>query len=92
VPALTTALADAPVVISTTSLMALDAQVPVAQAAKAAGVSLFLLSEYGGPTDNLEGLQLWEVGPPLLLVYTGPFADYVVTTQCVPFMVSFPRG
>jgi len=103
VAALTTALADAHVVISTVSLMALDAQVPVAQAAKAAGASLFLPSEYGGPTDSLQGLQgllgakgtlqdkLREVGPPLLLVYTGPFADYS-WSQCVPFMISFPRG
>ena len=101
VAALTTALADAHVVISTVSLMALDAQVPVAQAAKAAGATLFLPSEYGGPTDNLQGLlgakgtlqdKLREVGPPLLLVYTGPFADYS-WSQCVPScMISFPRG
>jgi hypothetical protein len=85
VPALTTALAGAHVVISTISLLAVDVQVPVAQAAKAAGASLFLPSEFGGPTDNLQGLlgikgalhaTLREVGPPLLLLYTGPFADY----------------
>ncbi|KAI0284500.1 NAD-P-binding protein [Russula brevipes] len=85
VPALTTALAGTHVVISTISLLAVDIQVPVAQAAKAAGASLFLPSEYGGPTNNLQGLlgikgalhaKLREVGPPLLLVYTGPFADY----------------
>jgi hypothetical protein len=65
--------------------MAIDKQAPIAQAAKAAGASLFLPSEFGGPTDNLQGLlggkgnlhaKLREVGPPLLLVYTGPFADY----------------
>jgi hypothetical protein len=42
-------------------------------------------SEFGGPTDALQGLlgakgalhaKFREVGPPLLLVYTGPFADY----------------
>jgi hypothetical protein len=75
------------VVISTINLAALDAQVAIAQAAKAAGVSLFIPSEFGGPTDGLrpESLlgvkgalhaKLREVGPPLLLVYTGPFADY----------------
>jgi len=85
VPALTTALAGVHVVISTISLMAIDVQVPIAQAAKAAGASVFLPSEFGGPTENLQGLlggkgtlhaKLREVGPPLLLVYTGPFADY----------------
>jgi len=85
VPALTVALAGVHVVISTISLMAIDVQVPIAQAAKAAGASLFLPSEFGGPTDNLQGLlggkgtlhaKLREVGPPLLPVYTGPFADY----------------
>jgi uncharacterized protein YbjT (DUF2867 family) len=83
--ALTSALAGAHVVISTISLMAIDAQVPIAQAAKAAGASLFVPSEFGGSTDRLQGLlgtkgalhaKLREVGPPLLLVYTGPFADY----------------
>ncbi|KAH9993632.1 NAD-P-binding protein [Russula vinacea] len=85
VPALTAALAGAHVVISTISLFAIDAQVPIAEAAKAAGASLFVPSEFGGPTDNLEGVfgakgtlhaKLREVGPPLVLVYSGPFADY----------------
>jgi hypothetical protein len=65
--------------------MAVDVQVPIAQAAKAAGASVFVPSEFGGPTENLQGLlgvkgalhaKLREVGPPLLLVYNGPFADY----------------
>ena len=85
VPALTSALAGAHVVISTISLMAIDTQVPIAQAAKAAGAGIFAPSEFGRPTDNLQGLlgvkgalhaKLREVGPPLLLVYTGPFVDY----------------
>ena len=85
VPALTSALAGAHVVISTISLMAIDAQVPIAQAARTAGANLFVPSEFGMPTEGLEGLlggkgaqhaKLREVGPPLLLVYTGPFADY----------------
>ena len=84
-PALTTVLAGTHVVISTISLMAIETQVPIAQAAKAAGASLFLPSEFGGPTENLQGLlgaksalhaKLRSVGPPLLLVYNGPFADY----------------
>jgi uncharacterized protein YbjT (DUF2867 family) len=85
VPALTAALAGVHVVISTISLFGIDAQVPVAEAAKAAGASVFIPSEFGGPTDNLQGVfgtkstlraKLREVGPPLLVVYTGPFADY----------------
>ncbi|KAH8993477.1 NAD-P-binding protein [Lactarius akahatsu] len=85
VSALTTALGGAHVVISTVSLTVIDAQVPVAQAAKAAGAHVFIPSEFGGPTDHLNdsllGLKgalhakLREVGPPLLLVYTGPTAD-----------------
>jgi len=84
VPALTSALTGTHVVISTISFMAIDAQVHIAQAAKAAGASLFLPSEFGGQTDSQQGLfgakgglhaKLREVGPPQLLVYTGPFAD-----------------
>ncbi|KAI0267015.1 hypothetical protein BC834DRAFT_872160 [Gloeopeniophorella convolvens] len=62
VSALTTALRGADVVISTISLLVIDAQVPV-----------FVPSEFGGPTEKLEGLlaakgalheRLREVGPP----------------------------
>ncbi|KAI9457886.1 NAD-P-binding protein [Russula earlei] len=85
VPALTKALAGVHVVISTISLLAIDVQVTVAEAAKAAGASVFVPSEYGGPTENLPGplgakgtlqAKLREVGPPTLVVYTGPFADF----------------
>jgi len=85
VSALTKALAGAHVVISTITLTAIDAQVTVAEAAKAAGASLFVPSEYGGPTENLPGplgakgtlqTKLREVGPPILPVYSGPFADF----------------
>ncbi|KAH9171186.1 NAD-P-binding protein [Lactarius sanguifluus] len=85
VPALTTALSGVHVVISTISAFALDAQVPIAQAAKAAGAQTFLPSEFGGPTEHLKDnvlgpkgalqAKLREVGPPLLVVNTGPFAD-----------------
>jgi len=85
VSALTKALAGAHVVISTITLTAIDAQVTVAEAAKAAGASVFVPSEYGGPTENLPGplgakgtlqTKLREVGPPILPVYSGPFADF----------------
>ncbi|KAH9957369.1 NAD-P-binding protein [Russula dissimulans] len=85
VSALTKALAGAHVVISTITLTAIDAQVAVAEASKAAGASVFVPSEYGGPTENLPGplgakgtlqTKLREVGPPILPVYCGPFADF----------------
>ena len=85
VPALTAALAGTHVVISTISLFAIEAQVPIAEAAKAAGAQLFLPSEFGGANANQLGVfgaktklhdKLREVGPPLLLVYTGSFSDY----------------
>ncbi len=85
VRALTAALAGAHVVISTVNVFVIDVQVPIAEAAKAAGAQLFLPSEFGGVTDNLEGAlgakgalhaKLREVGPPQLLVYSGPFADF----------------
>jgi predicted dinucleotide-utilizing enzyme len=85
VSALTTALGGVHVVISTVSAFALDSQVHIAQAAKAAGAQVFIPSEFGGPTEHLKDNQLGlkgalhaklrEVGPPLLLVYTGPFSD-----------------
>ncbi|KAI9449456.1 NAD-P-binding protein [Lactarius psammicola] len=86
VSALTIALGGAHVVISTIGLAAVDVQVPIAQAAKAAGAHVFVPSEFGVPTDSLKDsllgvkgalhAKLREVGPPLLLVYTGPFADF----------------
>lgn len=85
VPALTAAFTGTHVIISTISLFAIDAQVPMAEAAKAAGAKLFLPSEFGGPTDSQQGVfgakgalhaKLREVGPPELIVYTSSFADY----------------
>jgi hypothetical protein len=84
------------VVISTVSAFALDSQVHIAQAAKAAGAQVFIPSEFGGPTEHLKDNQLGlkgalhaklrEVGPPLLLVYTGPFSD-AMWIECVAFFV-----
>lgn len=85
VPALTVAFAGTHVVISTISLFAIDAQVPMAEAAKAAGAKLFLPSEFGGQTDKQQGVfgakgalhaKLREVGPPQLIVYTSSFSDF----------------
>jgi hypothetical protein len=58
--------------------------VSIAQAAQAAG-QVFIPSEFGVPTENLEDsllghkgalhAKIREAGPPLLPVYTGPWAD-----------------
>jgi len=79
------ALAGIDVVISTISPVALGLQVGIAEAAKEAGVKLFIPSEFGGPTEGAtEGLfgaksrvqdQLKSVGIPYALVYTGPHVD-----------------
>jgi uncharacterized protein YbjT (DUF2867 family) len=79
------ALANVHVVISTISIMALNVQVRIAVAAKAAGVQLFVPSEFGGPSsEKTEGLyaakvgtknQLKALGMPYTAFYTGTFAD-----------------
>ncbi|KAH9963338.1 NAD-P-binding protein [Russula dissimulans] len=75
------------VVISTISGAALDVQGKIAEAAKEAGVKLFIPSEFGGVTEGeSKGLfgqkaniqdQLKGLGIPYLFLYTGPFADYI---------------
>ncbi|KAA1474003.1 NAD-P-binding protein [Dentipellis sp. KUC8613] len=84
---LTAALSGVDVVISTLSIPALAAQDAVAVAAKAAGVRLFVPSEFGGRSDEItEGLllpkkrfhaRLQEIGLPYVLVYTGGFSDLI---------------
>jgi len=81
------ALTGVDVVISTISGAALDVQGRIAEAAKQAGVKLFIPSEFGGITEGeSEGLfgqkagiqdQLKALGIPYLFCYTGPFADYI---------------
>jgi uncharacterized protein YbjT (DUF2867 family) len=81
------ALAGIDVVISTISGTALGVQPAIAEAAKEAGVKLFIPSEFGGPTEGAtEGLfgakagvqdQLKAVGMPYALMYTGPFSDFL---------------
>ncbi|TFY63177.1 hypothetical protein EVG20_g6417 [Dentipellis fragilis] len=90
--ALTAALSGVDVVISTFSPTGFEAQENVAVAAKAAGVRLFVPSEFGNPTEGIkEGLlavksrfhaRLRELGLPSLLVFNGPFTDYIF----VPFV------
>ena len=79
------ALTGVDVVISTVPLTALDVQPVVAEAAKEAGVKLFVPSEFGVPTEGATvGLfgakanihkQLKAIGIPYALFYTGTFAD-----------------
>ena len=81
------ALTGVDVVISTVSMAALGVQEKIAAAAKEAGVKLFVLSEFGGNTEektegvqgvkaNIRG-QLKALGLPYAGFYTGPFADYL---------------
>ncbi|KAI0321735.1 NAD-P-binding protein [Amylostereum chailletii] len=84
---LTKALAGVDVLVSTIAGPALPIQVPLAEAAKAAGVQLFVPSEFGNPTEGIkEGIfthksnmhaKLREIGIPYTLVFNGPFSDYV---------------
>jgi uncharacterized protein YbjT (DUF2867 family) len=81
------ALTGVDVVISTLPGTALDVQPGIAEAAKEAGVKLFVPSEFGGPTEGAtEGLfgskaniqeRLKAIGIPYALFYTGPFADFL---------------
>ena len=81
------ALTGVDVVISTIPGMAVDVQPIIAEAAKEAGVSLFVPSEFGGPTEGeTEGFlgakakiheQLKVIGLPYALFYTGGFSDYL---------------
>ncbi|KAI0055616.1 NAD-P-binding protein [Artomyces pyxidatus] len=66
---------------------ALDAQPGLAEAARKAGVRLFVPSEFGNPTEHLTaGMlgqkgtfqgRLREMGLPSAMFYTGPFADLI---------------
>ncbi|TFY63178.1 hypothetical protein EVG20_g6419 [Dentipellis fragilis] len=82
---LVAALAGVDVVVSAITLMALDAQSALAIAAKEAGVSLFVPSEFGTQTHNLEDgpmlpkreaqEELQRLGLPYALFYAGSFTD-----------------
>ncbi|KZT19869.1 NAD(P)-binding protein [Neolentinus lepideus HHB14362 ss-1] len=85
---LVSALQGTDVVISTLGGGAIDAQqIALADAAKQAGVSLFVPSEFGNPTEGAtEGIlgtknrihrHLEKIGLPYALFHTGLFTDYV---------------
>ena len=85
--ALKAALHGVDVVISALGGDAIQVQLPIAEAAKAAGVKLFVPSEFGNPTtgDHSPGplrpksdlhAILKKLGLPYTLFFTGPWPDY----------------
>ncbi|KAI0269429.1 NAD-P-binding protein [Gloeopeniophorella convolvens] len=83
------ALTGVDVVISAISGKVLDLQTIIAEAAKEAGVKLFLPSEWGGNTEGASGglsgkkaaihTYLKALGLPYALFFTGPLSDYIFT-------------
>ncbi|KAI0269403.1 NAD-P-binding protein [Gloeopeniophorella convolvens] len=83
------ALTGVDVVISAISPRAVGIQTTIAEAAKEAGVKLFLPSEWGGDTEGAsEGpfgqkaaiqTHLKALDLPYALFFTGPFSDYIFT-------------
>ncbi|KLO19054.1 NAD-P-binding protein [Schizopora paradoxa] len=82
------ALAGTEVVISTVGALALGAQTQLADASKAAGVQLFVPSEFGGPTEGGVDNALFEAkfslqkhlkeqNLPFALFFTGLFSDFI---------------
>lgn len=81
------ALKGVEVIISTVGPGGLESQVSLAQAARKAGVQLFVPSEFGNPTNGIKDESsplfvkkkvqdsLKATGMPYLLVFNGPFAD-----------------
>ncbi|KAJ7071412.1 hypothetical protein C8F01DRAFT_1110434 [Mycena amicta] len=75
------------VVLATLATTAVSAQKPIVDAAKAAGVKLFVPSEYGIPTEgetqgvsgakNQIAEQLKNLGIPSLRIYTGIFIEFI---------------
>ena len=87
-PALKSLLSNIDVIVSTLGGEGLALQLPLAVAAKEAGVKLFAPSEFSLPTDELteEAFQsknvfkakLKEIGLPFTVYYTGLFTDIVL--------------
>ncbi|KIJ21432.1 hypothetical protein PAXINDRAFT_159524 [Paxillus involutus ATCC 200175] len=81
------------VVISTLAGDGFAAQVPLADAAQAAGVKLYVPSEFGIPTEGAEegmlgskdqtAVHLKSIGLPSLRLYTGLFQEYIPTVTTV---------
>ncbi|KZO93440.1 NAD(P)-binding protein [Calocera viscosa TUFC12733] len=83
---LESALQGIDVLISTLAIPALALQTPLGSAAKAAGVQLFVLSEFGGsseghddgvfPLKNAQREHLTSIGLPWIVFCTGFFSDW----------------
>jgi len=85
------ALTGVDAIISTLPVAGLLSQITIAKAAKAAGVKLFIPSEFGDPTEGeypagtLPALkvqvrkELKDIGIPYAWFYTGPFPDFCLT-------------
>ncbi|KAF9229700.1 NAD(P)-binding protein [Gyrodon lividus] len=81
------------VLISTLGGDGFAAQIPLADAAKAAGVKLYVPSEFGMPTEGAEGgllgskhqtaVHLKTIGLPSLRLYTGLFQEYIPSVTSV---------
>ena len=81
------ALTGVDVVICTLAVAALNLQPGIAEAAKEAGVKLFVPSEFGGQTEGTtEGLygakariqeRLKAISIPYAIFLTGPFSDFI---------------
>ncbi|VDB88590.1 unnamed protein product [Peniophora sp. CBMAI 1063] len=82
------ALADIDVVVTSLADPVLHLQIPIAEAAKAAGVKLFVPTEFGMPSDEVvDSVHVAKVeinkkirdvvGLPTALFYTGNFADWL---------------
>lgn len=84
--AVSEALKGIDVVISTIGAAATQLQIPIAEAAKAAGVRLFVPSEFGGSTDGAKqghsGMKVAMADKiasilPMTKFYTGVFSDFI---------------
>ncbi|CAK5278392.1 unnamed protein product, partial [Mycena citricolor] len=75
------------VIVSTLSIEAISVQVPLIDAAKQAGIKLFVPSEFAAPSDGHTGPEFGEknkiiaklqsVGLPFLRIYNGVFTEFL---------------
>ncbi|KZO94641.1 NAD-binding protein [Calocera viscosa TUFC12733] len=99
---LVAALQGIDVVISSLSGPALSVQIPLADAAKEAGVKHFVPCEYGNPSGgktygifgikNRVRLHLLDIGLPYSQYYTGPWSDWFFNGDHAEFGFDIPNG
>lgn len=101
---LSSALSGTDVVVSTLGggPEAFASQSALAKAAKEAGVQIFVPSEFGNPTDEVDHPLLAkkndfkkreskELGLPFAAFYTGPFTDFVLAPYVSFFLLHSER-